>query len=366
MITITRRRGFTLVELLVVIAIIGILIALLLPAIQAAREAARRANCLNNLKQIGLGMLNMDSALKRFPPAIQVTKILGGGVSSMRPGWSWTVHILPYMENKPLYDTLQLKEPALGPFTNPPVPASNNFHTNALATVIKELHCPSFPGDNYDDGSTEAEAITNYKVLGATLMPSLRMATTSPPGSAPYGSAADHPDGGCYPGSTHGVDGFARDGTSHTAIVTESIEQHWARWTVGTETVFVGLPQPPGVAAAGTNNIPYPHPLGYTANAFWEYSTVTDNTTYLDYDYETTHYSAGNGPVAGLVTALMNGANPGSGASNLQFGPSSPHSGLTNHLFADGSVHSISNEIDRAAYMFFITRDNKDPAAEIR
>ena len=96
------RTAFTLVELLVVIAIIGILVALLLPAIQAAREAARRTQCVNNLKQIGLGLQNYHDTYKTFPPGILYWQP-GGGANQM---WGWSALILPQVEQTQLHDQM--------------------------------------------------------------------------------------------------------------------------------------------------------------------------------------------------------------------------------------------------------------------
>jgi len=97
-------RGFTLIELLVVIAIIAVLIGLLLPAVQAAREAARRAQCVNNLKQLGLAMHNYESASGSFPPGIVNSTANLPAEYATWTAWSAQAMLLPYMEQMPLYN----------------------------------------------------------------------------------------------------------------------------------------------------------------------------------------------------------------------------------------------------------------------
>ena len=258
--------------------------------------------------------------------------------------------ILPYMEQKPLWDTLKIRAsfPLQGHGTDPPDP---NY--KALNTSIKEFRCPSFTGNAYVDPINETEAITNYKVLGGSVIESLAAATG---GTAPTWGT-DHPDGGVFPGSRHGTNAFQQDGTSHTAIVVESVEPYFARWLLGLETAVVGLPSSASIQPA-SGTITYPYPAGYTQNKFWDETTVTNPLTYLDWDYDATDYVDGAIPPA---TTPPSQTHTGS-VTGAKYGPSSHHAGITNHLFADGSVHTISNEIDAAAYMFLITRNNGDPS----
>jgi prepilin-type N-terminal cleavage/methylation domain-containing protein/prepilin-type processing-associated H-X9-DG protein len=113
-----RGLGFTLVELLVVIAIIGVLMGLLLPAVQQARAAAYRISSANQLKQIGLALLNYETTRQRFPSAYQSDPLRFSpepATLDAGPGWGWGTLLLPYLEQSNIYDQLNLQLPCWAP-----------------------------------------------------------------------------------------------------------------------------------------------------------------------------------------------------------------------------------------------------------
>ncbi len=277
-------RGFTLVELLVVIAIIGILIALLLPAVQAAREAARRAQCTNNLKQLGLAVLNYENAMRTLPINWGEGDI---GDAPAAPsgdiyGHSWLTMILPYVELDTVYKNA---EDYFG--TNWKYghgwPAPTNTTTEHPAVFpVSAFNCPS---DTHNSGLLDNQlladgvdvGITNYKSVaganwqGTTGVAHYRKQDVLPADGGPYGGrnassydGLDYGDGAICRGmgpqvtktTTTGskiTKGKAivtrmrdfRDGASNTLVIGESIPEYcafsawfWFQGSIGT----CGLP----------------------------------------------------------------------------------------------------------------------------
>jgi prepilin-type N-terminal cleavage/methylation domain-containing protein/prepilin-type processing-associated H-X9-DG protein len=200
----TKNRGFTLIELLVVIAIIGVLIALLLPAVQSAREAARRAQCTNNLKQLALAVHNYVDGNSVLP---QQTTFPAGQLQSWGWSYSWTIGLLPFIEQQPMANAFNFD---VGMFGNGEGYTYQQGNTTVGYSQVASFLCPS-------DGSKSRPAhpygTTNY--FGNYGGPGTMLQFT---GTITVGiGATTHRNAGPF-----GFEGI-RDGTSNTALFSERL-----------------------------------------------------------------------------------------------------------------------------------------------
>lgn len=202
------------------IAIIGVLVALLLPAVQAAREAARRAQCANNLKQIGIAFQNYHAAQGVFPPGW--TEDNGPSRPDRINNLAWGYHILPYAENQPLFE--QFDQELAASSGTPGGPADN---IDLVGTNLEMYRCPSNePETDFgyfaDYGQFNPEiprlAMSNYAGNASICQPChfgwFLPGQTNPTG-CPFGMS-----GVLYRNSEVGADDIT-DGTTHTFLVGE-------------------------------------------------------------------------------------------------------------------------------------------------
>jgi prepilin-type N-terminal cleavage/methylation domain-containing protein/prepilin-type processing-associated H-X9-DG protein len=314
-----NRRGFTLIELLVVIAIIAVLIALLLPAVQAARESARRMQCTNNLKQIGLALHGYVEGKGVLP--------FGQGPEPANSwnGWSTLTMLLPYLEQRPLFDALNFQIPD----GSAPGTAAN---TTGQRVAIGSFACPSDV-----DRLSAPEGHNSYTGCSGST-PGMNDGITT----GVFGGMSGP---GPYAPTTVGLEAIT-DGTSQTAAFSERVKG------IGQYNDGQG---PDGLTPPGSvlriDNLPTdadgvrricsasnPHAAGailsglYPAGSFWHIGAPF-GTRYNHVMAPNTWSCAGqHTDWAGAHTA------------------SSRHPGIVNVLFADGSVRTTKSSVALAIW----------------
>jgi len=318
-----RNKGFTLIELLVVIAIIAVLISLLLPAVQSAREAARRAQCVNNLKQIGLAMANYESSNGVFPPAVltypdgaNANGCAGYYASRLHSGFSM---ILQQLEQTAVANSINFQVTPGGALLSA---NGGPINQTAFKTVINAYLCPSDPGFSTPPlvtASGNAYSPFSYAANMGTLDVFRYW----------YGCGAGSPieipsDGAFGKNVAFGISTFT-DGTSNTIFV-------------GEKSHFVNDPE---------------------QNHWWNRSSWFGSATVNGNATTRLQGMASTGPKlnAGLLVPEPGGTLGATGwvdgwlwdpaQRNLgQFGFVSQHPGGGNFVFGDGSVRFIKNTID--------------------
>jgi prepilin-type N-terminal cleavage/methylation domain-containing protein/prepilin-type processing-associated H-X9-DG protein len=322
-----RRNGFTLIELLVVIAIIAVLIALLLPAVQAAREAGRRASCVNNLKQIGLGLANYESANGILPMSsiLQYANPATDKDPVFKSYWSVIGRITPFLEQGGLYNQINFA-----------FKSSDVQNTTAAGYRLSVLICPSDPNSNVVT-SNGFNAPTCYNaVMGDWFV----WYKAGPVNRAPFGPNVAKP----YAAFT--------DGLSNSMVFAECQVSHnqFRSCDLGplTPTSFPSTQNSPALIAQLAPSCQ----ATTKSNTTWANGNIFDSgmTTALTpntkillpkfgpspYDLDTVDESNG-GPVYGAITS------------------DSYHPGGVNVLLADGSVKFIKDSVNGLTWRAFST-----------
>ena len=202
-----HRRGFTLIELLVVIAIIAILIALLLPAVQQAREAARRSTCKNSLKQIGLALYNYHDTHGTYPPGYIARGVVNSDPASSETGsgFAWGVMLLPFLDQAPLYNQLNLN-----------LDATVSPNIDLADQVVPIFRCPS---DTNQGVFSVTDGSNTYQLSSANYV-----------GVFGYGSLTMTPGNPAQKGILYRNSNVrvrdVIDGTSNTIVAGERSHQH--------------------------------------------------------------------------------------------------------------------------------------------
>ena len=319
-----RNRGFTLIELLVVIAIIAILIALLLPAVQQARESARRSQCKNNLKQLGLALQSYHDAFKVFP-------YRSGGAIPNGNRLSGYVPLLPYYEQRNLYDAI------MGDINQCGNPSTNGCIVNATGTWQKNIPLLICPSDPYRGNGTLG--IANYTFCSGDLYVS--SGTTGAGGPAAPSPQIQFGARGMTPSGMFGQQSKVamadiKDGTSNTIAMSELVRPKSSSSTgYGTVAKNIGVGFTPITCRSKWD----------TLTAKWKTGVAVETADFPGY-----RWADGAIYFLGMTTVIPpNGpscmSTTGQDSDGI-YTAASHHPGGAHCLMADGSVKFISENID--------------------